>query len=81
MHPPLPPSGPDSESPPGQRPLPWWRLGMVWLVLSGPAAVIVAGVATTVIAVRGADTAIAQGQGNHAPALAARAAQPKKAAP
>ena len=23
---------------------PWWRVGMVWLVLSGPAVVVVAGV-------------------------------------
>ncbi|MFN0183277.1 MAG: nitrogen fixation protein FixH [Aquabacterium sp.] len=34
---------------------PWWRVGMVWLVLSGPAVVVVAGVATAVIAIRGAD--------------------------
>jgi hypothetical protein len=35
--------------------LPWWRVGMVWLVLAGPAVVVVAGVLTAVIAVRGAD--------------------------
>lgn len=35
--------------------LPWWRIGMVWLVLAGPALVVVAAVATAVIAVRGAD--------------------------
>jgi hypothetical protein len=29
---------------------------MVWLVLGGPAAVVVAGIVTAVIAVRGADT-------------------------
>ncbi len=29
---------------------PWWRHGMVWLVLSGPAVVVVASVATLVIA-------------------------------
>ena len=34
---------------------PWWRVGMVWLVLSGPAVVVVAGIATAVIAYRGAD--------------------------
>ena len=33
----------------------WWRVPMVWLVLGGPAAVVVAGVVTAVIAVRGAD--------------------------
>lgn len=34
---------------------PWWRVGMVWLVIGGPLAVVVAGVATAIIAVRGAD--------------------------
>ena len=39
---------------------PWWRVGMVWLVLGGPAAVVVAGIATAVIAVRGADPVLSQ---------------------
>jgi uncharacterized protein len=34
---------------------PWWRVGMVWFALAGPALVVVAGVVTAVIAVRGAD--------------------------
>lgn len=34
---------------------PWWRVGMVWLVLAGPLTVVVAGILTAVIAVRGAD--------------------------
>lgn len=34
---------------------PWWRVGMMWLVIGGPLAVVVAGVVTAVIAVRGAD--------------------------
>ena len=62
-------------------PLPWWRSGMVWLVLSGPAAVVVAGVVTMVIAVQGADVPIAQAQGSHAPALSARSVQAGKPAP
>ena len=33
----------------------WWREPMVWLVIGGPAAVVVASLATAVIAVRGAD--------------------------
>ncbi|MFY9510095.1 MAG: hypothetical protein WAQ05_03880 [Rubrivivax sp.] len=37
---------------------PWWRVGMVWLVVGGPLAVVVAGIATAVIAVRGADPVI-----------------------
>lgn len=38
---------------------PWWRHGHVWLLIAGPAAVVVAGVATAVIAVRGADPVVA----------------------
>jgi hypothetical protein len=29
---------------------PWWRHGMVWLVISGPALVVLAGIATMVLA-------------------------------
>ena len=36
-------------------PKPWWRHAMVWLVLSGPLVVVVAGVFTAYIAIRGAD--------------------------
>ncbi|MBL8330943.1 MAG: nitrogen fixation protein FixH [Rubrivivax sp.] len=35
--------------------IPWWRIPMVWLVISGPAVVVVAGIVTAVIAVKGAD--------------------------
>ena len=34
---------------------PWWREPMVWLVIGGPAVVVVAAIATAVIAVRNAD--------------------------
>lgn len=34
---------------------PWWREGMVWLVIGGPAVVVVASIATAVVAYRGAD--------------------------
>lgn len=34
---------------------PWWSVGVVWLVIGGPLVVVVAAVATAVIAVRGAD--------------------------
>lgn len=37
---------------------PWWRYGMVWLVIGGPAAVVVAGITTAVIAISGADPVI-----------------------
>lgn len=44
---------------PGSGPrMPWWRVPMVWLVLSGPAVVVVAGVVTAWIAVSGADTVL-----------------------
>lgn len=35
--------------------LPWWRVRMVWLVIAGPATVVVAGFATLFIAINGAD--------------------------
>lgn len=38
---------------------PWWRYGMVWMVIGGPLAVVVAGIATAVIAFRGADPVVA----------------------
>jgi uncharacterized protein len=34
---------------------PWWRHGMVWLVIGGPALVIVAGFATLAIAIANPD--------------------------
>jgi len=37
---------------------PWWKFGHVWLVIAGPAVVVVAGIATLVIAVRTADPVV-----------------------
>lgn len=37
---------------------PWWRHGMVWLVVGGPLAVVVAGLFTVYIAVQGADAVV-----------------------
>ena len=37
------------------KPAPWWRFPLVWMVIAGPAVVVVAGVATAFIAFRGAD--------------------------
>lgn len=37
---------------------PWWRVGMVWLVIAGPLVVVVAAVATAVIAYTGADSLV-----------------------
>jgi len=39
-----------------QPTLPWWRVPMVWLVVGGPACVVVAAIATAIVAVRGGDT-------------------------
>jgi len=49
---------------------PWWRHPMVWLVISGPAVVVVAAIATAVIAVRGADPVVTE------PAASADAERP-----
>lgn len=38
---------------------PWWRYGHVWLIIAGPAAVIVAGFITLGIAIRRPDPVIA----------------------
>ncbi len=38
----------DAASPP---PAPWWRHGMVWLVIAGPLVVVVAAFATLAIAI------------------------------
>lgn len=38
---------------------PWWKYGHVWLIISGPAAVIVAGFVTLAIAIRTPDPVVA----------------------
>jgi len=48
------PSGTDKQS------TAWWRVGMVWLVLGGPAIVVVAAIGTAVIAYRGADPVLSE---------------------
>jgi hypothetical protein len=44
----------------GPPPRPWWRHGYLWLVLAGPAVVVVASLVTFGIAVRGADPVVAE---------------------
>ena len=39
---------------------PWWRFPLVWMVIAGPAAVVLAGVATLFIAVRTPDPVVAE---------------------
>ena len=41
-------------------PRPWWRHGHVWLVVAGPAVVVVASCVTFFIAARGADPVVAE---------------------
>jgi hypothetical protein len=38
--------------------LPWWRYGHAWLVVLGPAVVVVASLVTGALAWRGADTVL-----------------------
>ena len=66
---------------------PWWHHGMVWLVMAGPAAVVVAGSVTAWIAVRHADPVIVEApvpanehDASNAPALKVRnhAATPRQ---
>lgn len=49
---------------------PWWREPMMWLVVGGPLAVVVASLVTAVVAVRGADPVV--NRGTAVPALKAR---------
>jgi len=41
-------------------PQPWWQYGHVWLIIAGPAAVIVAGFITLAIAIRMPDPVVAE---------------------
>lgn len=53
---------------------PWYRFGIVWLVVGGPALVVVAGILTAVIAYRGADPVmtVAPASASDVPAKSAR---------
>ncbi len=46
----------DARTQPPTRP--WWKQGVVWGLIAGPALVVVAGVITTAIAASGADTLV-----------------------
>ena len=39
---------------------PWWRHGHVWLLVAGPVVVVLAGIATTVIAMQKPDPVVAE---------------------
>jgi hypothetical protein len=49
----------------GKDTKPWWRYGYLWLVLSGPAVVVVAALATGWIALRNQDTVIDENYYQH----------------
>jgi len=64
-----------SPSPMPLPPRPWWREPMLWLVLGGPLAVVVAAIVTAVIAVRGSDPVLSRSSeplGSDTPAVQAR---------
>lgn len=48
------------EQNPADKPAPWWRFGYVWLVISGPAVVVVAGFITLWLAMANPETLVAQ---------------------
>ena len=41
-------------------PLPWWKFGHVWMIIAGPAIVVVAGFVTLYIAVHRPDPVISE---------------------
>ena len=49
--------------------LPWWRVPTAWLAIGGPALVVLASLATLVIAVRGGDVPLHEAAATHAGTL------------
>jgi hypothetical protein len=41
-------------------PAPWWKFGHVWMILAGPAVVVVAGFVTLYLAVRTPDPVVSE---------------------
>ena len=41
-------------------PRPWWTFGLVWMVIAGPALVVIAGLTTVWLAVRTPDPVVAE---------------------
>lgn len=44
------------------KPEPWWRVGVMWLVVGGPAVVVVAGLSMVVVAAMHRDPALSPQQ-------------------
>ncbi|GAA6120001.1 FixH family protein [Acidovorax sp. FG27] len=49
-----------AQAPAPAAPQPWWRHGYVWLVIAGPAIVVVAGFVTLWLALRQPDPVLAE---------------------
>lgn len=64
---PTSPASPATASPT----LAWWRVPMVWLVISGPALVVVASFATLTLAILNPDPVLDTGKAAHASQLPA----------
>jgi hypothetical protein len=56
--------------------LPWWRVGTLWLAFGSLAVVVVGSTAVAVVAVRGADTVVAEGRQRITPGQAPDAQTP-----
>lgn len=59
--------------------LPWWKYGYVWLVISGPAAVVVAALVTVWIAASSPDPVLAQDSYRRPPAREQQSAAAERA--
>jgi hypothetical protein len=73
MSPKLQTPTPDPSSAPAT--VPWWRLPIVWMVIGGPLAVVVASFATLALAILNPDPVLSSDPASHAselPALQAR---------
>jgi uncharacterized protein len=56
-----------SETNAAAQPTPWWRVPAMWLVVGCPTFIVVAGIATGIVAFRLADTPIREAAEKHAP--------------
>jgi len=57
---------------------PWWKIGYVWLLIAGPAIVIIAGFVTLWVAIRMPDPVIDEDYYQHGLEINKTLAQPEK---
>lgn len=55
---------------------PWWKFGYVWMIIAGPAIVVVAGFVTLVLALRYPDPVLTEGGSGNARLAGQRLANP-----